>query len=51
MALKMPSAIVDRHMFPRQTKSTDTGAGSEAMVIVSHVLSLWVRLRVEDYEI
>jgi hypothetical protein len=51
MALKIPSAIVDRHMFPRQTKSTDTGAGSEAMVIVSHVLSLWVRLRVENYEI
>jgi hypothetical protein len=47
----MPSAIVDRHMFPRQTKSTDTGAGSEAMMIVSHLLGLWVRLRVENYEI
>ena len=48
MALKIPSAIVDRHMFPRQTKSTDTGAVSEVMVIVSHVLSLYVRLGVEN---
>lgn len=24
---KMPSAMVDRQMLPRQTKSTDTGSG------------------------
>jgi hypothetical protein len=51
MDLKIPSAIVDRHMFPRQTNRTDIG--SEAMFDelcltckeeVEILLSKWAKL-------
>lgn len=44
---KTPSAIVDRQMFPRQTKRTETFWGEESVIVV--VLSVFrevgVRLR------
>lgn len=32
MDLKIPSAMVERHMFPKHTKSTEIGLVSEVMI-------------------
>jgi hypothetical protein len=34
MDLKIPSAMVERHMFPKHTKSTEIGFVSEVMIVL-----------------
>ncbi len=39
MDLKIPSAIVERQIFPKHTNRTEMGSGGEAIVaVVAHVL-------------
>ena len=38
MERKTPSAIVDRQMFPRQTKRTEIGSGEDDMLAIFQVL-------------